>query len=175
VVTGSGTLTATGRIERRTDVDVFSFSTSGGFVSLSVVPTNPHEPTLDAQVRLLSASGAVLGTSNPASVGSPSLSNTLAAGTYYVEVDGVGEGLPLVTGYSDYASLGEYDLTIVAATAVSQPPIAVASASPTSGTAPLTVAYSSAGSSDPDGTIVSFAWTFSDGTTSTLANPSKLY
>ena len=37
------------------------------------------------------------------------------------------------------------------------------------------IAFSSAGSSDPDGTIVSRAWTFGDGTTSTQANPSKSY
>ena len=39
-----------------------------------------------------------------------------------------------------------------------QPPIAVASGTPTSGTIPLTVNFSSAGSSDPDGTIASRAW-----------------
>jgi PKD repeat protein/glucose/arabinose dehydrogenase len=49
-------------------------------------------------------------------------------------------------------------LTITVNSATNQPPVAVASASPTSGTAPLTVSFSGAGSSDPDGSIASYAW-----------------
>ena len=56
-----------------------------------------------------------------------------------------------------------------------QLPVAVASVSPTSGTAPLTVNFSSAGSSDPDGSIVSYAWSFSDGGSSSSPNPSRTY
>lgn len=174
-LSGSGLLSGVGRIERRTDVDVFSFSTGAGPITVGVVPTNPHEPTLDAQARLLNGAGGVVAVSNPASVGSPSIAVTVAAGTYYVEVDGVGEGTALSTGYSDYASLGEYDVTVTAQTSINQPPTAVASVTPTSGTAPLTANYSSAGSGDPDGTIVSYLWSFSDGTTSSAENLTRTY
>jgi len=44
-----------------------------------------------------------------------------------------------------------------------EPPVAVASADVTSGKAPLTVAFSSAGSGDPDGAIAAYAWDFGDG------------
>ncbi len=54
-------------------------------------------------------------------------------------------------------------------------PVAVASANKTSGPAPLTVNFSSAGSNDPEGGALSYLWTFGDGTTSTAANPSKTY
>ncbi|GIF63306.1 glycosyl hydrolase [Asanoa ishikariensis] len=54
-------------------------------------------------------------------------------------------------------------------------PIAVATGSPTSGSAPLPVTFSSAGSTDPDGTAITYSWAFGDGTTSTAANPSKTY
>ncbi len=56
-----------------------------------------------------------------------------------------------------------------------QAPTAVAAGTPTSGQAPLTVAFSSAGSSDPEGGALSYSWDFGDGTSSTEANPSKTY
>lgn len=45
---------------------------------------------------------------------------------------------------------------------VNQPPIAVASADPSTGPGPLEVHFSSAGSVDPDGAIVSYHWNFGD-------------
>jgi PKD repeat protein len=56
-----------------------------------------------------------------------------------------------------------------------QLPAAVASANPVSGDAPLMVQFSSDGSSDPDGTITTYAWDFGDGSTSSDANPSHTF
>mgnify|MGYP000120861684 CR=1 FL=1 len=59
---------------------------------------------------------------------------------------------------------------------VNQPPVAVANASPASGTAPLAVSFDGSGSSDPDGTIASYAWDFGDGSgASTQMNPSYTF
>jgi PKD repeat protein len=55
------------------------------------------------------------------------------------------------------------------------PPTARASATPQSGVVPLTVQFSSSGSSDPDGDSLSYAWRFGDGATSTAANPTHTY
>jgi PKD repeat protein len=54
-------------------------------------------------------------------------------------------------------------------------PVAVASGSPDSGEVPLTVAFSAAGSHDPDGWIDSYAWNFGDGNFGTVASPSHDY
>lgn len=54
-------------------------------------------------------------------------------------------------------------------------PVAQASADTTTGPAPLTVNFSSTGSSDPEGQPLSYNWNFGDGTTSTQANPTKTY
>ena len=53
-------------------------------------------------------------------------------------------------------------------------PTAVASATPSSGYSPLTVNFSSTGSSSPSGTLT-YLWEFGDNQTSTAANPSHTY
>jgi glucose/arabinose dehydrogenase/PKD repeat protein len=63
-------------------------------------------------------------------------------------------------------------------TAANQPPVAVADGTPRSGPAPLTVNFSSAGTSDPDGDPLAYAWDLDgDGQydDSTAANPTWTY
>ena len=54
-------------------------------------------------------------------------------------------------------------------------PIAQASVTPDGGPVPLDVTFSSAGSRDPDGTPITYAWDFGDGGTSTDPNPTHTY
>ena len=54
-------------------------------------------------------------------------------------------------------------------------PVAKASATPTSGSVPLTVKFSSAGTSHPQGGDLTYAWNFGDGATSTEVNPTHTY
>ena len=58
---------------------------------------------------------------------------------------------------------------------VNQPPVARATATPSSGTAPLAVAFDGSTSSDPDGTIAGYAWTFGDAGTATGPTTSHTY
>jgi PKD repeat protein len=58
---------------------------------------------------------------------------------------------------------------------VNQPPVANFVATPTSGVAPLTVAFDASLSSDPDGTIASYGWAFGDGGTATGVTASHQY
>lgn len=56
------------------------------------------------------------------------------------------------------------------------PPTVAGSATPTNGLLPLTVTFSSAGTSDPNGRPLTYDWDFGDGTAhSSAANPSHAY
>ena len=169
-----GTIAALGTIERSSDVDVFSFVSGSGTLSLSVagdVGTN-----VDLRLRVYSQAGQLLATASPTSGLTVSLSLTVNSGVYFATLDGVGHGDPATTGYSDYASLGLYSLSGTVSGSVDPlPPTARITATPTTGKAPLPVAFKGDASSDPDGTIVSYAWSFGDGNVSTAVNPSHTY
>ena len=59
--------------------------------------------------------------------------------------------------------------------AVNHAPVAVAASDTTSGKVSLTVNFNGAGSSDPDGDTLAFAWDFGDGSSSTEMNPTHVY
>lgn len=171
---GGANLSGAGVIETAADVDVHSFALAGtSAVTLNVDPV-AIGPNLDVVAELRDANGVLLGTSNPTAALNAAFTGTLNAGTYFLTVGGTGLGDPLGTGYSDYGSLGQYTVTGTLGTPNALP-TAVIAATPTSGTAPVTVAFSGAGSSDPDGTIASYAWNFGDGTTGTGVAVNKTY
>lgn len=80
-----------------------------------------------------------------------------------------------VSDGTNQASSSALAITVTNAVTPNQPPVAVAGANPMSGTVPLAVNFSSAGSYDPEGTVLTYSWTFGDGSTSTAANPSHTY
>jgi PKD repeat protein len=65
--------------------------------------------------------------------------------------------------------------TITVSPPPNQAPSGTITATPTTGSAPLLVQLSSAGSNDPDGAITGYAWNFGNGTGSTSPNPSAIY
>jgi PKD repeat protein len=167
-------INAAGIIERRADVDLFGFTTGAGTISFNATPA-ALSPNLGLQFALYDGLGNLITSASPTTTLGAALSTTVAQGTYYLAVDGVGTGDPL-TAYNDYGSLGQFRVTGSIVPVTGQPPIAVADASaPVIGAAPLAVTFSSAGSVDPDGSIASYDWDFGDGTGSTAANPVKSY
>ena len=169
----SGTaVQANGIITSRTDRDVFRFTTGAGPVTFSATPAVPS-PNLDIELAIYDGAGALVGSTNPVGLAG-SISANLAAGTYYLSLDGVGTGDP-ITAYNDYGSLGEYSLSGSVVASGNQPPVVVASSNVKSGPAPLAVSFSSAGTYDPDGNITAYDWQFGDGASSTAANPTHSY
>lgn len=124
------TLSSTGQtyglINNRNDVDVYKFTHGGGSLNLTVDPAVVHYEVgsplaqrtdsswhpLNIKADLLNSSGAVVSSSDPQTSKSASISGTFAAGTYYLRVDGVGQGAfnntPYSNGFDDYGSIGLY-------------------------------------------------------------------
>ncbi len=181
-VNTDGTVHGQGVAEQRSDVDVFKFAAGAGLVNLSLTSAIPSGAgDLNIKAELKDSAGTVLASSDPSGL-SASISATAAGGTYYLSISGVGEADPLTTGYSDYASLGQYFIngTVVYDPSIvfdepNQPPTAIISATPLSGGFPLNVNFNGYSSSDPDGTIASYYWDYGDSSTGTGASSSHIY
>lgn len=118
-LSGSGTyFFGEGLIERNTDVDFFSFTTAGGLITIDVDPWG-YSPNLDVLAKLYNAAGTLIQSSNPLTALDASISAVLAAGTYYVSVEGTGkpDDGNGDYGYSDYGSLGRYTVAVSQASA----------------------------------------------------------
>jgi len=171
-VAGS-TVSAEATIGTAGDVDAFTFTAEAGALSLQVSPI-AIGANLDLGLTLLDGAGTTVATADPLGLAA-GLDLTVAAGRYTLLVDGVGAGDPASDGYSDYGSVGRYRITgSLPTTGVNQPPTADPTASTTTGTAPLTIDFT-AGATDVDGTVVTHAWDFGDGSTSSVADPSHVF
>ena len=120
-----------GILESDGDVDVFSFTTGSGAVNLSVnpwiMPSGTRGGNLDLLLELRGPNGTVLLTNNPASQTTAQIQTTLAAGTYYLSVRNTGVGNPLnnpPTGYTSYASIGQYFISGYIAPSTAGAPLA---------------------------------------------------
>jgi hypothetical protein len=115
-VSASGLLSTTGQ------ADFFSFAAAAGAANVTVAVTPPfgvgqyNRANLNAAAAVYDESGSVLATFNP--LGADNLGISAAtltipsSGVYYVSVTGSGEGSPASDGYSNYASLGRYTLSV---------------------------------------------------------------
>ncbi len=155
-----------GLINTREDKDVFSFVTETGDVSFSFNP-DPDYPNLNIQARILNGLGEEVAFSDPEGL-KASISTNLQGGTYFIEIDGVGEGTPF-NGYSDYASLGNY---FISGNYIpgdnNQPPIANFEATQI-GCSSIEFRSTSINR------VNSYRWNFGDGVTSEEPNPTHNY
>ncbi|WP_299190145.1 PKD domain-containing protein [uncultured Aquimarina sp.] len=153
-------------ISTKEDKDLFSFITAGGEVNFDIDP-DPFYPNLNIQARIISGTGEELAISNPTNSLSARINTTLAGGTYFIEIDGVGEG-NVSNGYSDYSSVGFYEISgSYTPGNNNQPPIANFEASIDCDQVRFL--------NTSINTITSVSWDFGDGTTSTELNPTHTY
>ena len=107
----SPSVAVSGVLDRNDDADVFRFETNSGPISFAVngldvnriYNTQGLTPGTNADLilRLYDANGLLIAEDNPTDSFSASLSVTVSAGSYFVEV----------TSTDDYGTIGEYDLT----------------------------------------------------------------
>jgi len=122
-----------GIIGSRTDVDVFSFTTGAGTITLNVNPfrisTEPvpgsKGTNLDVSIELYDSAGTLVASNNTPDDTIASITYNAAPGTYFLHVTGSGAGDPFAstpTGYTDYGSVGQYFIsgTIVEAPSIYQ-------------------------------------------------------
>jgi hypothetical protein len=121
--------TTAGLIGSRSDVDAFTF-TAGGPVTLSVAGPSEVSDT-DLRVTIQNSLGLTVATIDPAAdyASDASMDAVWSANlpatpeTYTALVEGVGNGNPLEAGrYSDYGSLGRYEVSLSAGLVTTTPP-----------------------------------------------------
>ena len=147
---GAGDLPdATAYVTSRDDVDVFLLGSCAGSTSVTVTPA-PTAPNLDVRAALLDATGAEVASADPPSTRlsaydasglDATVTADLAAGTYYLSVQGVGAGSPS-TSYDDYGSLGAYTVSTNPCSAVEGTPSAPQSVAATADPVDPTVTVS---------------------------------
>nr|WP_246221186.1 LPXTG cell wall anchor domain-containing protein [Phytoactinopolyspora mesophila] len=123
-----GSFEAEGTVVTASDVDVFSLVTAGGSVTAEAAPMGAAS-NLDIKLSLLDADGNVIAENEQETTVGGSAQNRVAdglgasitedleLGVYYLQVEGRGQGDPADNtpengaGYTDYSSLGFYQLT----------------------------------------------------------------
>lgn len=104
-----------GVLERNSDVDVFSFVTGSGRISLTVDPwtmtANSRGGNLDILLELYDETDALVLATNALNRTYAAIQPTLPEGRYFLHVRNTGVGDPLSSapsGYTSYASVGQY-------------------------------------------------------------------
>jgi hypothetical protein len=163
--------TVGGVIGSTNDIDMIRINAGRG--NLVITPkVSLIAPNLRLQIRVLDATGTVLGTY----VGAGTAGNMAPApitlrlaneGVHFIELDGIGNGTGVTEGYTEYGSVGYYSLSASWADPVNRPP--VADATLTTGMnynyqaqPGAVVNFNGTLSTDPDGIIMRYVWDFKD-------------
>lgn len=106
----NGSAQVQGIIETSGDADAYRFTTTGGAMNLRAEPA-ALSPNLAINLALYDANDALLLLSRPQTTLGSELSTNLVKGSYSIRVIGAGRNNPKTSGFSDYGSLGYYNLS----------------------------------------------------------------
>ena len=157
------------------------------FGDISVAATVPNPDTVSAFAAERSADGALtvvvigkyLSGNTPTTINLANFASNGTAQVWQLTAANTINRLADVnfSGNSFNVTLPPQSITlfVIPAPTGNRAPVAVASASPTSGVVPLTVSFDGSGSADADGTIVSYTWNFGDGASASGITVSHTY
>jgi hypothetical protein len=101
VLTVSGTsVSGSGIIAQNNDIDVFSFTTGAGTINLNLAVASVGA-NLDAVLELYNSTGSLVASNNPTNTQSASISQSVAAGNYFLHVKSNGS----------YGRVGQYSIS----------------------------------------------------------------
>jgi hypothetical protein len=107
-----------GFVEKTDSPDYFTFTTGAGNITFNAAAYKSDTSTwggnLDIQLELYDSSQTLIASNNPASGVNASISQTVAAGDYYVVLKPSAAGNPSdvsPSGYTNYGSLGQYTIS----------------------------------------------------------------
>lgn len=159
---GYNNLNGSGVIETTGDVDMFSFVAGAGNASFSVSGATLGG-NLDIALQLLDSNGKVLASANAAETLASSLSfNLPASGRYFLSVTGAGKGDPMISGYSNYGSLGKFSIKGTSTISTSVPPPVVVPPTPVTPPFAVTVNFEAPAKTATGALIKSYLWDFGD-------------
>lgn len=99
-----------GIINSRNDVDTFKFVLAGSGTIDVTAQAGFSLPNLDIKLSLFDIQGNLIASNNPIGKRSATIYENVSPGTYFLVIDGDQE-LTVNTGWSDYGSMGYYELT----------------------------------------------------------------
>lgn len=115
VLTFGGVFAVTGVVERTGDSDLFSFTCMDGILVLTGATYRCSNDTWggngDLVMRLYDAGGTLMASNNPVLETMAVITQTVTAGTYYLNISPTGVGNPMSyppSGYTSYGSIGPY-------------------------------------------------------------------
>ena len=106
----NGNVVVDSLVDNDADVDVYRIVHPGGRLRLDV-SLNTMSANLDPRLGVFSAAGAIIATHDPPGAVNASFDAPLVAGTFYAAVSGEAYLTPS-TGWSGYASIGQYRLGV---------------------------------------------------------------
>lgn len=183
-----------GLIEASSDIDVYTFTSSGGVAKFTIMPKtiNPSPENqyfiyqfsnLRPNVELyndqdiLVARASYFTTFNEQHTAI--IDANLAPGKYYLKINGSGYECPYDPAspyFTSYASIGQYNINGYYPTLDEvDPPIANINSSNTSGVGPFPVDFDGTYSTIGYGGSIKYYWDFGDGTDSVSATPSHTF